>query len=64
MACSGEFDFISVLAAVEATPAAPVLASLAASTASPRAAGGARYGSQASETEARGDSRWHFKSKN
>jgi four helix bundle protein len=32
--------FISVLAAVEAKPAAPVLASLAASTAAPRTAGG------------------------
>jgi hypothetical protein len=39
-ACSGWVHFISVLTAVEAKPAAPVLASLAASTAAPRTAVG------------------------
>ena len=47
------FDCRRVLAAVEAAPATLVLAALAASTAAPRSADEAGYGSQASETERR-----------
>jgi hypothetical protein len=44
---------VSALGAVEARPASPVLAELAASTAPARAAGASGYGSQAGETENR-----------
>ena len=64
LACSVGSQGTSVLAAVEAKPAAPVLAVLAAPTASARTADELGYGSQASETKSPGVYSWRFKSKN
>ena len=63
LACSGWVHFISVLAAVEAKPAAPVLASLAASTAAPRTAVGLAMARKPARPKSPGVSRWRFKSK-
>ncbi len=63
LACSGEFQGTSVLAAVEAKPAAPVLASLAASTASARTADELVMARKPERPNHQEFSPWRFKSK-